>query len=136
MASAAEIVELGLDQMVHLGIGLVAVEAESLPGGVEEVVVAPDAVLGDVIGVSEGEGEKRARGSQPVLTERGEAALETSDPDELRDWLLTRIFGIDHILVDEAQDTSPAQWAVIERLTQEFATGEGGPFAAGGRCQV
>ena len=27
--------------------------------------------------------------------------------------------GIDHILVDEAQDTSPLQWQVIERLAQD-----------------
>lgn len=41
-------------------------------------------------------------------------------------WVLFRLDGgIDHILVDEAQDTSPDQWAVIERLTQEFASGEG-----------
>lgn len=41
-------------------------------------------------------------------------------------WVLFRLDGgIDHILVDEAQDTSPTQWAVIERLTQEFAAGEG-----------
>ena len=33
--------------------------------------------------------------------------------------------GIDHILVDEAQDTSPVQWQVIERLAQEFTSGEG-----------
>ncbi len=33
--------------------------------------------------------------------------------------------GIDHVLVDEAQDTSPRQWEVIERLVSEFATGEG-----------
>ncbi|HEY6255660.1 MAG TPA: double-strand break repair helicase AddA [Xanthobacteraceae bacterium] len=33
--------------------------------------------------------------------------------------------GIDHVLIDEAQDTSPAQWAVIDRLTGEFAAGEG-----------
>ena len=32
--------------------------------------------------------------------------------------------GIDHVLVDEAQDTSPAQWRVIELLTAEFAAGE------------
>ena len=31
--------------------------------------------------------------------------------------------GIDHVLVDEAQDTSPEQWEVIERLTNEFAVG-------------
>ena len=41
-------------------------------------------------------------------------------------WVLFRLDGgIDHILVDEAQDTSPAQWAVIERLAHEFATGQG-----------
>jgi ATP-dependent helicase/nuclease subunit A len=33
--------------------------------------------------------------------------------------------GIDHVLIDEAQDTSPRQWEVIERLIAEFAAGEG-----------
>jgi ATP-dependent helicase/nuclease subunit A len=41
-------------------------------------------------------------------------------------WVLFRLDGgIDHVLVDEAQDTSPAQWDVVETLTQEFATGAG-----------
>lgn len=41
-------------------------------------------------------------------------------------WVLYRIDGgIDHILVDEAQDTSPRQWDVIEKLADEFASGEG-----------
>ena len=41
-------------------------------------------------------------------------------------WVLFRLDGgIDHVLVDEAQDTSPAQWDVIEKLTQEFAAGAG-----------
>ncbi|MDO9416831.1 double-strand break repair helicase AddA [Pararhizobium sp.] len=31
--------------------------------------------------------------------------------------------GIDHILVDEAQDTSPTQWAVIQSLTEDFFSG-------------
>ena len=33
--------------------------------------------------------------------------------------------GIDHVLVDEAQDTNPDQWEVIRRLTEEFFAGEG-----------
>ena len=33
--------------------------------------------------------------------------------------------GIDHILVDEAQDTSPAQWDIVKRLAEDFAAGEG-----------
>lgn len=41
-------------------------------------------------------------------------------------WVLFRLDGgIDHILVDEAQDTSPAQWQVIQALTNEFTAGIG-----------
>lgn len=43
-------------------------------------------------------------------------------------WVLYRLDGgLDHILVDEAQDTSPAQWAVIKQLAHEFTqdTGSG-----------
>ncbi len=39
-------------------------------------------------------------------------------------WVLYRLDGgIDHVLVDEAQDTSPAQWSVIQNLTQELTAG-------------
>ncbi len=41
-------------------------------------------------------------------------------------WVLYRLDGgIDHILVDEAQDTIPVQWNVIEKLAQEFTAGIG-----------
>jgi ATP-dependent helicase/nuclease subunit A len=33
--------------------------------------------------------------------------------------------GIDHVLIDEAQDTSPKQWAIVRALTEEFFAGEG-----------
>lgn len=33
--------------------------------------------------------------------------------------------GIDHVLIDEAQDTSPKQWEIIRRLTAEFFSGAG-----------
>lgn len=41
-------------------------------------------------------------------------------------WVLFRLDGgIDHMLVDEAQDTSPVQWEVIRLLTREFTAGQG-----------
>ena len=49
--------------------------------------------------------------------------------------------GIDHVLVDEAQDTSEAQWKILEELTGDFASGSGqshGPrtfFAVGDEKQ-
>src|SRR5438067_1902757 len=33
--------------------------------------------------------------------------------------------GIDHVLIDEAQDTSPRQWEIVRKLTSEFTAGEG-----------
>jgi ATP-dependent helicase/nuclease subunit A len=46
-------------------------------------------------------------------------------------WVLWRLDGgIGHVLVDEAQDTSPSQWEVIGGLTAEITAGEG---ARGGR---
>ncbi len=41
--------------------------------------------------------------------------------------------GIDHLLIDEAQDTSPEQWDIIERLVAEFAVGAGARGTLGGR---
>ncbi|MGB1546952.1 MAG: double-strand break repair helicase AddA [Alphaproteobacteria bacterium] len=41
-------------------------------------------------------------------------------------WVLFKLDGgIDHILVDEAQDTNPDQWQVIAKLASEFFTGSG-----------
>ena len=41
-------------------------------------------------------------------------------------WVLYKLDrGIDHILVDEAQDTSREQWQVVEALAEEFFTGAG-----------
>ncbi len=55
----------------------------------------------------------------------GKAAALLSDRS-VAAWVLYRLDGgIDHILVDEAQDTSPGQWRVIERLAEEFTAGEG-----------
>lgn len=43
---------------------------------------------------------------------------------EFKEWVLYKLDGgIDHILIDEAQDTSPQQWRIIESLMQEFYAG-------------
>ncbi|MEL6518431.1 MAG: double-strand break repair helicase AddA [Pseudomonadota bacterium] len=48
-----------------------------------------------------------------------------SDPS-VAAWVLYRLDGgIDHVLVDESQDTSPAQWRIVELLTQELGSGDG-----------
>lgn len=42
------------------------------------------------------------------------------------DWVMYKLDqGIDHILVDEAQDTNPEQWDVIRALAGDFFTGSG-----------
>ena len=41
-------------------------------------------------------------------------------------WVLYKLDGgIDHILVDEAQDTSEAQWRIVRQLAEEFFAGSG-----------
>ena len=40
-------------------------------------------------------------------------------------WVLYKLDnGIDHILVDEAQDTNPKQWMIIRKLAEEFFSGD------------
>ena len=57
-------------------------------------------------------------------------------------WVLYKLDGgIDHVLIDEAQDTNPEQWRVIVALTEEFFAGQGTSenprsiFAVGDRKQ-
>ncbi|MGU3536660.1 double-strand break repair helicase AddA [Methylobacterium sp. A54F] len=41
-------------------------------------------------------------------------------------WVLYKLDrGVDHVLIDEAQDTNPHQWEILRRITSEFAAGEG-----------
>ena len=41
-------------------------------------------------------------------------------------WVLYKLDGgIEHLLIDEAQDTSPAQWMIVKSLTEEFFAGAG-----------
>lgn len=45
---------------------------------------------------------------------------------KVADWVLFKLDGgIDNVLIDEAQDTSPEQWAIVKALTEEFFSGKG-----------
>lgn len=47
-------------------------------------------------------------------------------PEAASQWVMYKLDqGIDHILVDEAQDTNPEQWDIIHALCGEFFEGEG-----------
>ncbi len=44
----------------------------------------------------------------------------------IAEWVLYKLdSGLDHILIDEAQDTNPEQWEVVEALANEFFVGMG-----------
>ncbi|MEP4293713.1 MAG: double-strand break repair helicase AddA, partial [Rhizobiaceae bacterium] len=67
--------------------------------------------------------EKRKRGMLDFddLIERTADLLSRSDA---RSWVLYKLdLGIDHVLLDEAQDTSPIQWQIISALVEEFFAG-------------
>ena len=69
--------------------------------------------------------EKRRRG----LLDYDDLILATRDllaQPEIAPWVLFKLDGgIDHILIDEAQDTNPDQWQVVAALAAEFFVGEG-----------
>jgi ATP-dependent helicase/nuclease subunit A len=80
--------------------------------------------LGSAI-VMEFEKAKRSRGAydfEDLITRTGELLREKPDAA----WVLYKLDGgIEHLLVDEAQDTSPMQWEIVRALTDEFFAGEG-----------
>ncbi len=57
------------------------------------------------------------------LIDSSRALLERS---ETADWVRYKLDQrIDHLLIDESQDTSPDQWAIVQALIDDFWSGEG-----------
>ncbi|MCG8443840.1 MAG: double-strand break repair helicase AddA, partial [Caulobacterales bacterium] len=71
------------------------------------------------------EAEKRRLGALDFADLIAAAGRLLSASDAAQ-WVLSKLDGgIDHVLVDEAQDTAPDQWDVIDALTDEFFAGAG-----------
>ncbi|RSZ58757.1 restriction endonuclease [Massilia atriviolacea] len=68
-------------------------------------------------------GVLEAAGDQLMPTLRGHAVLENdiADPDDVSDWLITRILGFDHILYQLRQ--GPAQWKQLHALLRTVNPG-------------
>ncbi|MEM1088201.1 MAG: double-strand break repair helicase AddA [Pseudomonadota bacterium] len=69
--------------------------------------------------------QKRLRGALDFddLIARTHALLTRSNAAE---WVLYKLDGgLSHLLLDEAQDTSPSQWALINAVVEEFQSGLG-----------
>ncbi|MDE3117145.1 MAG: UvrD-helicase domain-containing protein, partial [Pseudomonadota bacterium] len=68
--------------------------------------------------------EKRVRGAldyDDLIAE----SLKLLKKREAAAWVLYKLDGgLDHILIDEAQDTSPEQWQIVRALSEEFFAGD------------
>ena len=64
----------------------------------------------------------RSEGDRYVLSERGEALLDSGDPDELADWLLTRVLGVDKAII-ELRDRGPRPLLDLVRAVQSMNPG-------------
>lgn len=55
-----------------------------------------------------------------------EKAIRLLADADAADWVRFKLDGgIDHVLVDEAQDTSPVQWRIVAQIVQEYFAGTG-----------
>lgn len=63
---------------------------------------------------------------QNCALQKAFSKMRTLKSVEVLPWVLYKLDqGIDHILIDEAQDTNPEQWKIIESLSDEFFAGQG-----------
>ncbi len=86
-------------------------------------------LAGGIIAVFEREKARRGLMEFQDLIDHAGALLA---PEGNR-WVLYKLDGgLDHVLLDEAQDTSPAQWTIIKNLTDEFFGAEAEASAAAG----
>jgi ATP-dependent helicase/nuclease subunit A len=116
MPEAAEILKVEAERILAVSARIKAVDVAF---GTAALLELGDAILGRY------QEAKRARNALDYddLILRARALLTQS---AITPWILFKLDGgIDHILVDEAQDTSPEQWEVVFALADEFFAGVG-----------
>ena len=92
-----------------------------------KVVIASSALLAPHRGRSSSATSRKTRPRRGRFRRSHRQDAEPAHPaPEAAEWVLYQLDArIDHILVDEAQDTSPAQWEIVDRLTSDFFSGAG-----------
>ncbi len=108
-----------LEEQARLLEVVALTRAATIAEATEALMVLAEALLGEYAG------RKRSRGRMDyedlILSARH--LLEGSGAAA---WVLYKLDGgLDHLLVDEAQDTSPGQWAIVRALADEFFAGLG-----------
>ncbi|GHD40588.1 double-strand break repair helicase AddA [Thalassobaculum fulvum] len=102
---------------------LVAVEEMRKACATAERTVALLTLATAVIEAYEAAKARRAELDYEDLVERARSLLQRPG---VAAWVLFKLDGgLDHILIDEAQDTSPAQWDIVRALAEEFFAGSG-----------
>jgi ATP-dependent helicase/nuclease subunit A len=118
MAAMADIVAVMEDEAAHL----LAVEERRRSLRAAETSAALVRLVAPVLGAYERRKHARAGLDYDDLIGRARDLLAATDTA----WVQYKLDGgLDHVLLDEAQDTSSVQWEVVERLTAEFFAGEG-----------
>lgn len=70
--------------------------------------------------------QRKREGAQLDFSDLILKSLALLQNHESARWVLYRLDGgIDHVLIDEAQDVSPTQWKIISEIANEFSAGQG-----------
>jgi len=116
LPEGAEILIVEQDRLIRVQETLAAVRMRD---ATRHLVVLADAVFASYA-------RQKAAGGWLDYDDLIQKARDLLALAEARPWVLYKLDGgLDHILVDEAQDTSPDQWEVVDALSSEFFAGLG-----------
>lgn len=111
------------DRLIAAQQTYVALHEKAGARDVVEATLALTAIAEAVMALYHAEKERRAALDFEDLIE---TTVRLLDNEGTSAWVLFKLDeGLSHILVDESQDTSPLQWQLVDRLSEEFFSGQG-----------